>query len=156
MSNRKSWQEKLNDNKGLPKISVIEGKMQIRWGTGTMVIPAPIEVKELMDKVPKGKLVTIQELRHALATTHNTNIACPITTGIFAWISAHAAEEAAAKGAKRTTPYWRTLKTHGELNPKYPGGLAALQKKLETEGHRIVAKGKRRFVEGFEKRLHSF
>src|SRR5262245_21650807 len=104
---RKSWQEKLHNQKGLPKVGKIEGKMTARWGIGTMVIPSPLEVKELMDRVPKGKLVTINELRGALAEKHGANVACPITTGIFAWIAANAAEEAASAGAKRITPYWR-------------------------------------------------
>lgn len=149
MKARKTWAEKLRDNKGLPKVAVIEGKLSARWGTGTMVVPAPLEVKELMDQVPKGKLTTINELRAALARKHGTTMACPITTGIFAWIAAHAAEEAATGGAKRITPYWRTLKNGGELNPKYPGGIEALRTKLTTEGHTVVQRGKRYFVEGF-------
>lgn len=149
MKARKSWAEKLHDNKGLPKIGAVEGKMMTRWGTGTMVVPAPIEVKELMDKVPKGKLTSINELRDALAKKHGTDFACPITTGIFAWIAANAAEEAAAAGAKRITPYWRTLKSGGELNPKYPGGIEALRAKLKSEGHSVVQKGKRYFVRDF-------
>src|SRR6185369_12867729 len=108
---RKSWREKLADNKGLPKVGRIEGKMTTRWGTGTMVIPAPCEVDEIMRRVPRGKLTTINEIRAALARKHNVDVGCPITTGIFAWIAAHAAEEAAADGQKRITPYWRTLKT---------------------------------------------
>lgn len=156
MKARKTWQEKLRDNKGLPRIGKIEGKMTTRWGTGTMVIPAPIEVKELMDKVPKGKLATINELRGALAKKHATNIACPITTGIFAWIAAHAAEEQATAGAKRITPYWRTLKTSGELNPKYPGGVEAVRKQLQSEGHSVVQRGKKYFVADYEKRLWGF
>jgi len=156
MKTRKTWQEKLVDNKGLPKIGKIEGKMSKRWGTGTMVIPAPLEVKALMDKIPKGKLATINELRLALAKKHRTDIACAITTGIFAWIAAHAAEESAAAGTKRITPYWRTLKSDGELNPKYPGGLDELRTKLQAEGHRIVQRGKRHFVENYQNRLYSF
>jgi len=156
MKTRKSWNEKLLNEKGLPKVAKIEGKMTKRWGTGRMVIPAPIEVKELMDRVPKGKLVTINELRIALARNHHASIACPITTGIFAWIAAHAAEEAASGGAKRITPYWRTLKSAGELNPKYPGGIKALQKRIEAEGHRVVQRGKKFFVFEYEKRLCSF
>lgn len=144
------------DNKGLPKTAEIDGAKSKRWGTGTFVIPAPIEVKELMDRVPKGKLTSIHELREALAKKHGTTIACPITTGIFAWIAAHAAEESAAQGAKRVTPYWRTLKTGGELNPKYPGGIPALRKQLEAEGHNVVQKGKRYFVENFNPAAVSF
>ena len=71
--------------------------------------PAPIA--RLMDRVPRGKLATIATLREALARRHGTTSACPMTTGIFAWIAAHAAEEARQEGEERFTPWWRTLKT---------------------------------------------
>ena len=124
-----------------------------RGGTGTFVIPAPMEVDELMRRVPKGKLTTIDELRKTLARRHGATTACPITTGIFSWIAAHAAAEAAKEGVKNTTPYWRTLKSKGELNPKYPGGLAELKRKLAEEGHKVIQKRKRFFVEDFETHL---
>ena len=143
---RKSWREKLADSKGLPKVGRIDGKLSRRWGTGTMVIPAPAEVDAIMRRVPRGKLITINEIRSKLAKKHGVTMACPITTGIFAWIAAHAAEEAAADGAKRITPYWRTLKTGGELNPKYPGGIKKVKQLLKREGHRVIARGKRFFV----------
>lgn len=153
MAHKKTWREKLADSKDLPKVGKIEGKMTRRWGTGTMVIPAPSEVDDVMRKVPKGKLLTINEIRGYLAKKHGATIGCPITTGIFAWIAAHAAEESAEHGAKRITPYWRTLKSGGELNPKYPGGIANLKHRLEAEGHEVVQKGKRYLVAEFEKSL---
>src|SRR5437867_9461939 len=130
MPPRKSWREKLADSKGLPKIGRVMGRMTKRWGTGVMVIPAPREVDALMKQVPRGKVTTINELRAALAKKHKADFACPITTGIFSWIAAHAAAEDAAEGRKRITPYWRTLKTGGELNPKYPGGAPGIAKLL--------------------------
>jgi alkylated DNA nucleotide flippase Atl1 len=153
MKPRKSWREKLADSKGLPKTSRIEGRMTSKWGTGTMVIPAPSEVDALMKKVPRGRVTTINELRAALARAHRVDIGCPITTGIFAWIAAYAAEEDAAAGRKRITPYWRTLKAGGELNAKYPGGVAALKRLLRAEGQKVVQKGKRWVVQDFEKKL---
>jgi len=150
---KKSWREKLADDKGLPRVGPVTGKMSTKWGTGTMVIPAPREVDQLMRKVPKGKLITINELRSALATKHRADFACPITTGIFSWIAAHAAAEAEAEGRKRVTPYWRTLKTGGVLNEKYPGGIPVLKAKLKLEGHRVVQKGKRFVVQDYEKHL---
>jgi len=51
MKTGKSWREKLADSKGLPKVGEIAGKMRRRWGTGTMVIPAPKEVDALMKKL---------------------------------------------------------------------------------------------------------
>ena len=153
MKARKTWQEKLADDKDLPRVGKIEGRMTTRWGTGTMVIPAPREVDALMRRVPRGKLTTINELRGALARKHCVNVGCPITTGIFAWIAAHAAEEAAAAGRKRITPYWRTLRSGGQLNEKYPGGILGLKKRLQAEGHKVVRRGKNFFVADFERCL---
>jgi hypothetical protein len=150
---RKSWREKLADDKGHPTVFEISTKQSKRWGAGTCVIPAPSEVNKLMQRVPKGKLTTIDELRKALARRHHTTIACPITTGIFSWIAAHAAAEAEAQGKKRTTSYWRTLKSGGEINPKYPGGVLNLKRKLAAEGHKILQKRKRYFVAGFAEKL---
>jgi alkylated DNA nucleotide flippase Atl1 len=149
MKFKQSWREKLADDKGLPKVASVSGNMTKRWGTGTFVIPAPREVDALMKQVPRGQVTTINELRAALAKKHKADFACPITTGIFSWIAAHAADEAAKAGRKRITPYWRTLKTGGELNPKYPGGIPALKKRLAAEGHTILQKGKRFFVRDF-------
>jgi hypothetical protein len=153
---KKSWQEKLADNKGFPKVCKIDSTKSKRWGTGTFVIPVPMEVDELMRRVPKGKLTTMDELRKVLARRHGATIACPITTGIFAWIAAHAAAECEAEGQKGTNPYWRTLKSKGEVNPKYPGGMAGLKRKLATEGHRVIQKGKHFFVQEFQNRLVVF
>ena len=119
----------MEDSKDLPKVVKITGKMRKNWGTGTVAIPAPKEVDEIMKRVRKGKLTTINDIRVKLAKKHGATIGCPITTGIFAWVAAHAAEEAAKGGSKNTTPYWRTLKMGGVINEKYPGGVEA-QKKL--------------------------
>jgi hypothetical protein len=149
-----TWREKLHHPKqSLPRVDRIEGKMRDKWGSGTCVIPAPMEVDQIMRRVPRGKLITINEIRSKLAKKHKATIGCPITTGIFAWIAAHAAEEAVADGVKRTTPYWRTLKTGGELNLKYPGGASGLKKKLAAEGHKVVRKGKRYLVADYEQKL---
>lgn len=141
MKKRKSWQEKLNDAKDLPK---------------TLVIPSPREVDALMKQVPAGKVTTINELRLELARQHKTDLACPMTTGIFAWIASHAAEEAASAGQRDTTPYWRTLKSDGQLNAKYPGGIAGQKRRLEAEGHKVVRKGRVQVLRDIETVLHRF
>ena len=153
MKPKKSWREKLADDKDLPKVGEVTGKLTKRWGEGRFVIPAPREVDALMKQVPTGRVVTINELRAALARKHKTDFACPITTGIFSWIAAHAAAEDEAEGKKRITPYWRTLKLGGEVNPKYPGGVEQIAKRLRSEGHETVAKGKRVLVVDYEKTL---
>ncbi len=78
-----------------------------------------------------------------------------MTTGIFAGIAARAAEEDAAEGKKDITPYWRTLKSKGELNEKYPGGVEAQAARLREEGHAIELdkNNKPRKVKDFEEAL---
>jgi hypothetical protein len=152
---KKSWREKLADDKDLPKVVKITPDMSQRWGTGTVVIPAPREVDEIMRSVPRGRLITINIIRERLAKRHGATIGCPITTGIFASIAARAAEEAAAEGKKNITPYWRTLKVGGVLSEKFPGGVEAQAKKLKAEGHTIEPdrSGKPKRVKDFEKKL---
>ena len=158
-SRRKSWAEKLADSKGLPQVAKITGKSRARFGASpgdTMVVPAPMEVDALRKRIPAGKLATLQELRQALAKQHGVTMACPLTTGIFAWIAAHAAEEARDKGMRDITPYWRTLKTGGEINPKFPGGPLAISKSLRAEGHKITRRGIRYFVADYQNAIASF
>ena len=150
---RKSWVEKLQDSKDFPRVEKITEKMSKRWGTGTVVIPVPLEVDALMKKVPKGKLITINHIREVLAKKHNATISCPITTGIFARTAAGAAEELQQRGVTDITPYWRTLRAGGVINPKYPGGSEGQKKILESEGHKVVQKGKKYVVADYEKSL---
>ncbi len=138
MKPKKTWTEKLHATCDLPK---------------TIVVPAPLEVDALMRKVRRGKVTTITALRESLARRHGTMTACPMTTGIFAWIAAHAAEEDRAAGRAPVTPYWRTLKAQGVLNAKYPGGVAGQRRRLEAEGHRVVRRGREFAVADHERVL---
>jgi alkylated DNA nucleotide flippase Atl1 len=153
MKPRKSWREKLADSKDLPRVETIPEGMSKLWGRGTLVIPAPKEVDGLMRKVSPGKVTTINALREALARKHKATIGCPITTGIFARIAAEAAAEEEAEGKKRITPYWRVLKSAGEINARYPGGIEGQRRRLEDEGHRVAARGKNFVVQDFERYL---
>ncbi len=153
MKTKKSWQEKLRTDHGLPKVAPIPARMKKQWGTGKFLVPAPREVDALMKKVKRGKVTTIDELRASLAAHHGAAVTCPMTAGIFANLAARAADEQIAEGKRRVTPYWRTLKVRGELNPKFPGGLAVMKSMLEAEGHTVEVRGKRMFVVELEKCL---
>ena len=150
---KKTAKEKLADSKDLPKVIRIKPNQEKKWGKGTIVIPAPMEVNELMKKVPKGKLITINIIREMVAKKHKATIGCPICCGIFANISAHAAEEDRKAGKNQITPWWRTLKGEGELNPKYPGGEKNQKRLLEKERHKIIQKGKKYLVEDYGEKL---
>lgn len=150
---KKTWKEKLADSKDLPKVEKIPLRMQKKFGKGTMVIPSPKEVNAIMKKVAPGKLVTINLIREKISRKYHTDIACPITTGIFSWIAAHAADEDIDTGVKNFTPFWRTVKEGGVINDKYPGGIERQTVLLESEGHHIVQKGKKWIVENWKNSL---
>lgn len=153
MGKKKTWREKLRDSKDLPKVVILEENAQKHWKVKTMAIPSPMEINEIMAKIPEGKLITITEIRKTIAHKHGAEIGCPLTCGIFSWIVAHATVEDAAEGNKIKISYWRTLKAKGELNPKYPGGIELQKKYLESEGHKVVRKGKKYLVENYEQYL---
>jgi len=158
---RKTWQEKLKDKPSLPKVLRLEKnfpcykavhKMGAEVGD-EIVLVNPSEVVAIMKQVPKSKLVTIVEICKRIARTHNAKGCCSLTTGIFIMTAANAAEEVSKEGKSLDIPYWRTLKTDGFLNEKYPGGQEAHKRLLEAENFRVIARGKRYKVVDYEKYL---
>lgn len=135
-SSRKSWKEKLH-NQDHSKIIEIPARMAKRFGTGTMLIPKPLDVDALIRKARKGKLLTVSEIRSKLARDNKVDTACPLTTGIFVRIVAEAAEEDLRDGKKQVTPYWRVIRDDGSLNEKFPGGVNAQARRLKEEGHSV-------------------
>jgi hypothetical protein len=120
-------------------------------GTVTLVIFAPIEVDELMRQVPKGKLLAINEIRAALAKKHGATIGCPLTTGIFALITARAAEEQKQQGTIDIALYWRTLKAGGFLKLEVPR-RSRISKSASIAGRtHSIEKSKKHFVVGYLK-----
>jgi|SRR5215467_7305461 len=133
-SSRVPWREKL-ERQQAAKIVQIPERMQSRFGIGRMVIPRPLDVDALIRQVPKGRLVTVLQLREELARRSKVDVACPLCTGIFVRIVAEAAEEERRAGRKAVTPYWRIVTGEGRLNPKFPGGTHSQKRMLAREGH---------------------
>lgn len=70
---KRTWKEKLHEDRKAEVVEITD-KMSQKWGTGTCVIPAPIEVDEIMRMVPSGKLITINQIRETLARRHGATI----------------------------------------------------------------------------------
>lgn len=148
--NKKDFNKMLNDNKDMPKIKVINDEKTIKKYGGTrMLLAPPLYYEKLMRKVSKGNLITAGQIREFLAKENNADFTCPLTAGIFinivAWASYQRKED--------ITPYWRTLKTNGELNNKYPEGVELQKRLLEEEGHTIIQKESKYYVKDFESKL---
>jgi len=149
---RTSWREKLEKPQEA-KLVEVPPKMS-RFGTGMMLIPTPKLVDDLIRKVPKGKLLTVGEMRKKLAADFAADVTCPLTTGIFVRIAAEAAEEDRLNNRQKITPYWRVIKDDGSLNPKFPGGVAQQTRYLRSEGFLVSPSGKKPpMVKEFERKL---
>ena len=142
----KTWEEKLNTSHDLPKVVRLKGQARRKWRVKTLAIPSPREIFSLIRKVPKGKIATTSGLQSAGAKKHAAEMGCPVTTGIFVWLSAHASEELEAKRPGSGAPYWRIIKSDGSLNPKYPGGVAQQAERLSQEGIATETRGSKTYV----------
>lgn len=153
---KKDFNAMLNDSKDMPKIQIVADPGTIKkYGGDRMYFAPPIDYDRAMRLVPKGKLTIITDIRSYFARENGADFTEPITAGIFVSIAAWASFQR----GEDETPYWRTLKAGGELNPKYPGGIEAQRERLEAEGHTVVRRGRkniRYFVEGYERALYSF
>lgn len=152
---KKDFNAMLKDSKDMPKIQVITDEKSIaKYGGSKMFFAPPIDYDRVMRSVPFGKLITVGMIREHFARQSGADFTEPITAGVFVSIAAWASYQR----AEDKTPYWRTLKAGGELNEKYPGGIEAQRKMLESEGHVIIQRGRknlRYFVKDYERFLYT-
>lgn len=150
---KKDFNAMLHDSKDMPKMVIVTDPATIKkYGGERMYFAPPMDYDAVMRRVPWGKVTTVGEIRACFARENGADFTEPITAGIFVSIAAWASFQR----AEDKTPYWRTLKANGELNPKYPGGVEAQKALLEAEGHTIVQKGRtnlRYYVQDLEQSL---
>lgn len=150
---KKDFNAMLHKDTDMPRIQIVTDEATIKkYGGEKMFFAPPVTYDEIMKKVPRGKVITVGAIREYLAKENGADFTDPITAGIFVSIAAWASHQR----TEDETPYWRTLKANGELNAKYPGGIAAQKEKLEAEGHTVVERGRkniRYYMKDYEKVL---
>jgi len=149
----KDFNAMLHKDTGMPKVQIITDEATIkRYGGEKMYFAPPVTYDMIMKTIPEGLLITVGEIRSFLAKKNNADFTDPMTAGAFVSIAAWASEQR----NNDKTPYWRTLKAAGELNPKYPGGVEQQKTLLENEGHTIIQRGRtniRYYVKDYETKL---
>lgn len=153
MKSEKDFNAMLHDSKDMPRIKTISDLKSIeKYGGERMYFAPPIDYDRIMKLIPYGKVTTVGKIREYFAKKSGADFTDPLTAGIFVSIAAWASSQ---RGMDET-PYWRTLKSNGELNEKYPGGIEAQKKSLEAEGHTVIQKGRKNikyYVKDYENAL---
>ena len=150
---RKDFNAMLRDGKDMPKTQLVTDPAAIaKYGGSRMYFAPPIDYDRAMRQVPPGRLTTVGEIRALFARQNGADFTEPITAGVFVSIAAWSC----AQRGDDSTPWWRTLKAGGELNPKYPGGVDEQRRRLEAEGHAVIVRGRKNlkyYVKDFEQSL---
>ena len=153
---KKNFNAMLHDSKDMPRVQHVTDPATIqKYGGERMYFAPPLAYDALMRRVPRGRLTTVGALRAHLARQAGADFTEPITAGVFVSIAAWASSQRQTD----ETPWWRTLKAGGELNPKYPGGAGAQKALLEAEGHTVLQKGRKNIryvVQNYEQALFDF
>lgn len=130
------------------KIEEIPTTMEAFLGcSGKMVKPSTHAVKELVKKIRKGKVITVDQLRDKLAKDFHVQTACPAST-----------TKALRILSKEEYPicYWRVIKKKGELIPQFPNGVKGHALLLEKEGFEIDLTRKVPVVIEYEAKIYHF
>lgn len=105
---------------------------------GSLLLPTPLLVGEAVAAIPRGHVMTIGQLRRALAERFKADSTCPLMTGIFAAVLAGAVVEDLGQRRKPRWPIWRLVRDDGTLHPKWPLDPLYRATQLRQEGVRLT------------------
>ena len=134
MAIKKSWLDKLNENKE-PKIKKIDIDFADIPAGSNMFIATPKLIDQYINEIGVGKRIDLKTLRKDLAIEHNADYTCPVTTGIFLRIVAEANYEKLQQGKhlQEITPFWRVIEPNSALAKKLTFGQVFLLEQIEKE-----------------------
>ena len=116
--------------------------------SGKMLKPSIATVEGLICKIPRNELITTDLLRKELAEQFNVQVTCPYDT--------KKALQAIANDSTKKVPFWRVIKTNGELIAYFPGGRMGHTILLSEEGFTVDTTGKVPRVRNFSGSLVQF
>lgn len=136
MSSRtRTWQQKY-DARTEPSVEVLQKPAAGMQAGQRMLIATPAIINEYLQAIPAGQAVSVATLRRDLAATHDADVTCPLTTGIFLRIVSERAVEQINAGASPSdvAPFWRVVEPTSPLARKLSVGGAWIQQRRQAEG----------------------
>ena len=134
MAIKKSWLDKLNENKE-PKIKKIDIDFADIPAGSNMFIATPKLIDQYINEIGVGKRIDLKTMRKDLAIEHNADYTCPVTTGIFLRIVAEANYEKLQQGKhlEEITHFWRVIEPNSAFAKKLTVGQDFLLEQIEKE-----------------------
>jgi hypothetical protein len=134
MAMKKTWLEKLNENKA-SKIKRIDIDFADIPAGSNMFIATPKIIENYIQEIDFGKRIDIKTLRKDLAIAHDADYTCPVTTGIFLRIVAEANYDKLQNGdlVEEITPFWRVIEPNSALAKKLSFGQDFILQQIEKE-----------------------
>ena len=96
---KKSWIDKFNQPRE-KMIKVLDTNFSDMKVGEKMLIATPKIIDEYINQVPKSYTVDMKTMRKDLALTHQAEVTCPVTTGIFLRIVSEVSYENIIQGEK--------------------------------------------------------
>ena len=94
---KKSWIDKFNQPRE-KMIKVLETNFADMKEGEAMLIANPRIIDEYINQLPKSYTVDVKTMRKDLALTHQAEVTCPVTTGVFLRIVAEVSYEKITQG----------------------------------------------------------
>jgi hypothetical protein len=131
----KDWTDKLNAN---PE-PVVRPMPKTRLGLAKgdlCLLPSVRLVDDFIRAIPRGKCVSLPDMRARLARRHKADGTCPVYLGYHLRTVAEAACEARDRGAplRSITPVWRVIDAEAPtLQKRAPGNAAWINQRRAQE-----------------------
>lgn len=132
----KSWRERLAES-SQPEFRRVARDIAGMNRGDLALLPTAGMIADFIRTIPKGKAVSIAEMRQRLARKHGADVTCPVYTGYGLRTVAEAACEARANGARQNEipPVWRVLDETAPTMKKLSADAAAwIKERRSSEG----------------------
>jgi hypothetical protein len=133
----RDWSERLNTNPDPAVRPMPRARIGLKKGD-LVLLPSARLVNDFIRAIPKGKAVSILDMRTTLARRHKADGTCPVQLGYHLRTVAEAACEARDRGAPlhNITPVWRVLDVDAPTLKKLsPENAAWIEERRAKERH---------------------
>jgi alkylated DNA nucleotide flippase Atl1 len=126
MGKKIDWIEKFKTKH--EKVVILDKKFGELNPGEKMLISSPKSIYDFIKSIPKGRFISVKELRKEIAHLSKAKNTCHLTTGIFLRVAIEYSIE-----TKNYLPFWRVVDTNSNLAKKLSCGIEYIRNKQKEE-----------------------